>query len=246
MKSQGQSAATEQREQRPGQPGAMQGHGRSATTGQTEHRLGQPGAMQGQAQGLSASDRSIASVNLSPDQSTRLHEAITGGDVRRVNHVDFALSAGTRIPGGVGIYPIPDSIAEIVPQYRGFDYIVAEDELVIVDPGTREIVAVQSAGPGRFGSEQRTGRSVGLTTLSPGQKTRLHGIISGGNIQHVNRVDFPLTVGTRVPDTMTLYNVPESIVDVLPQYRDFEYIVVWNELVIIDPDTLNIVAVLPA
>jgi hypothetical protein len=95
-------------------------------------------------------------------------------------------------------------------------------------------------------AQERSGRSVGSTTLSSDQKTRLHGIITGGNIQRANHVDFPLTVGTHVPDTVTLYDVPETIVDILPQYRDFEYIVVGDELVIIDPDTLDIVAVLPA
>jgi hypothetical protein len=30
----------------------------------------------------------------------------------------------------------------IVPQYRGFDYLLVEDEIVIVDPRTLEIVAV--------------------------------------------------------------------------------------------------------
>jgi len=61
----------------------------------------------------------------------------------------------------------------------------------------------------------------------------------------LNRVDFPLSVGTRVPDTVTLYDVPETIVDILPQYRDFEYIVVGDDLIIINPNTLAIVAVLP-
>jgi hypothetical protein len=49
-----------------------------------------------------------------------------------------------------------------------------------------------------------------------------------------------------VPDTVTFYDVPETIVDILPQYRGFEYIVVRDELVVVDPDTLEIVAVLPA
>jgi hypothetical protein len=49
-----------------------------------------------------------------------------------------------------------------------------------------------------------------------------------------------------VPDTVTFYDVPETIVDILPQYRGFEYIVVRDVLVIVDPDTLEIVAVLPA
>jgi hypothetical protein len=81
--------------------------------------------------------------------------------------------------------------------------------------------------------------------LSPGQKTRLHEIIAGGNLQRVNHADFALSAGTRVPNTVRLYDVPATIVDILPQYSGFEYVVVRDELVIIDPETLVIVAVLP-
>ena len=35
-----------------------------------------------------------------------------------------------------------EEIVRIVPQYRGFDYLLVEDEIVIVDPSTLEIVAV--------------------------------------------------------------------------------------------------------
>jgi len=49
-----------------------------------------------------------------------------------------------------------------------------------------------------------------------------------------------------VPDTVTFYDLPETIVDIVPEYRGFDYIVVRDELVIIDPDTLEIVAILPA
>jgi hypothetical protein len=37
---------------------------------------------------------------------------------------------------------LPSEIVQIVPQYRGFDYFLVEDEIVIVDPHTLEIVAV--------------------------------------------------------------------------------------------------------
>ena len=39
-------------------------------------------------------------------------------------------------------YPLPVEIVEIVPQYRGFYYIVVEDEIIIIAPTTREIVTV--------------------------------------------------------------------------------------------------------
>jgi Protein of unknown function (DUF1236) len=103
----------------------------------------------------------------------------------------------------------------------------------------------RSGGAVQGSAQERSGRSVGSATLSPDQKTRLHGIITGGNVRRIDEVDFALAVGTRVPNTVTFYDVPDTIVDILPQYRGFEYIIVRDDLVIIDPETLEIVAVLP-
>ncbi len=236
---QGRSGAIEENEHRSGQSGAMrsQAQGRSGAVQGKEHRSGQSGAVQGSAQGRSAA------TALTADQKTKLRDTIDRGDIRRVDHVDFSLSVGIRVPRTASIYDVPETIVDIVPQYRGFKYIAVRDELAIIDPGTLEIVAVL---PTQDSAEERSGRSVGSTALSPDQKTRLHGIITGGDIRRIDNADFALSVGTRVPNTVTFYDLPETIVDIVPEYRGDEYIVVGDQLVIIDPETLEILAVLPA
>ncbi len=150
---QGRPGAIEEKERRSGQSGAIPGpaQGRSGAVEEKGHRSSQSGAMQSPAQGRAASEqnkggvteqRSATSVNLSSDQRTRLHQTIIGADVRRVDHVDFSLSIGTRIPGTLRVYEVPESIVLIVPQYRGFEYIVVGDDLLIIDPRTLEIIAV--------------------------------------------------------------------------------------------------------
>ena len=120
--------------------GALQGpaQGRSGAVEEKERRSGQADAVQGPPEGRSG--RSVGSATLSPDQKTRLHEVITGENVQRVNHADFALSVGTRVPNTVTFYDVPDTIVDILPQYRGFEYIIVRDDLVIIDPETLEIV----------------------------------------------------------------------------------------------------------
>src|SRR3984893_4294030 len=186
------SGAIEEKERRSGQSGEMQG--------QTQKRSG---AVQGSAQGRSGG--SVGSPTLSTDQRTKLRDTIASGDVHRVGLVNFSLSVGTRVPGTARIYDVPESIADIVPEYRGFKYFAVSDELVIIDPGTRAIAAVL---PVHGSAQGRSGRSVGSTTLSSDQKSRLHGIISDGNIRRIDEADFPLSVGTRLPDTVEVYDVP--------------------------------------
>lgn len=38
--------------------------------------------------------------------------------------------------------PLPASIIEIHPAWHGYDYVVGEDEVIIVQPHTRKIVEI--------------------------------------------------------------------------------------------------------
>jgi hypothetical protein len=127
------------------QPRAMEkapSQGRSAAEGKMEKGSGQPGAMQPDM-GKPMEHRSVTTLSL--EQRTKLHQAITTGNIQRADHVNFSLAVGTRVPDSVRIYDVPRSIAEIIPEYRGFKYIVVQGELIIVDPGTLEVVAVLPA-----------------------------------------------------------------------------------------------------
>jgi hypothetical protein len=110
-------------------------------------------------------------------------------------------------------------------------------------PGAR-----QPESQGRVGSEQSKGGTTeqrSVTNLSSEQRTRLHQVIATGNIHRADNVNFSLAVGTVVPQTVRVYDAPETIVEILPQCRGFKYIVVQSELIIVDPNSLEIVAILP-
>jgi hypothetical protein len=105
----------------------------------------QPGGAQPGRPGEAREQRSVSaakSVNVTPDQRTRIHSAIANERGARLDRVDFTVAVGTRIPRTVQVRPVSEDIVRIVPQYRGFDFIVVRDELLIVDPDTLEIVAV--------------------------------------------------------------------------------------------------------
>jgi hypothetical protein len=84
--------------------------------------------------------------------------------------------------------------------------------------------------------------------LSPEQRSKIHQVIvSDRNAPRVTNVDFQLNVGARVPrDKVKLARVPSTIVEIQPAWRDFEYFLVGDQIVIVNPRTLEIVAVVPA
>jgi len=95
--------------------------------------------MQGKASG--------ANVQLSEQQRTQIRETVIHAQgAPRVGSVNFDVTVGTVIPrDSIQIVPVPETLVQIEPVWRGFLYFVYEDEVVIVNPGDMTIVAVLPA-----------------------------------------------------------------------------------------------------
>jgi len=84
------------------------------------------------------------------------------------------------------------------------------------------------------------------TALSSEQHTKIRDTLRGGKAEHLTNVPFAVTVGGVIPGSVHLYVLPVSIAEYAPEYRDYEYILVGDEILIVDPQTLTIVAVIAA
>ena len=60
-------------------------------------------------------------------------------------HLNISVHVGTRVPESVHFYPLPVEVVEIYPEWRGYDYILVGDEILVIDPRTHEIVAILDA-----------------------------------------------------------------------------------------------------
>ena len=97
--------------------------------------------------------------------------------------------------------------------------------------------------PGPAGNQAKSGPPA---TLSPEQHAKMWETLRGEKTERLTDVHFSIKVGEAVPGTVRLYQLPVSIVEYAPQYRDYEYILVGDEILIVDPRTLRIVAVIAA
>jgi hypothetical protein len=128
-----------------------QDNDRAGTQERTQERTGQDQdrgkAVPGQAQQNGTSGRAGgASVQLSQDQRTKIKDVIVRDrNVARVNGANFSVSVGARVPRDVHIAVLPPEVVTIVPEYRGFEYVLVGDQLLIIDPNTLEIVAILPA-----------------------------------------------------------------------------------------------------
>jgi Protein of unknown function (DUF1236) len=82
--------------------------------------------------------------------------------------------------------------------------------------------------------------------LSTEQHAKIRDTLRSGSAERLTNVQFSTTVGEVIPRTVHLYSLPISIVEYAPQYRDYEYILVGDEILIVDPRTLRIIAVIAA
>src|SRR5437762_11921360 len=81
--------------------------------------------------------------------------------------------------------------------------------------------------------EDRGGRSG--VRISEEQRTRIHSLLLSdrSRLHRLDRADFAVRVGARVPRTVEFFDLPSDIVEVIPTYRRYKYILVGDELVIV-------------
>jgi hypothetical protein len=84
----------------------------------------------------------------------------------------------------------------------------------------------------------------GAVNLTSEQRSRLHDIFVGAHGPRLGNANFDLAVGHRVPRSVRFVPVPEAVYGIEPAWRGYDYFEVADEIVIIDPVTLEIVAVI--
>jgi hypothetical protein len=86
-----------------------------------------------------------ASGNLTAEQRTKISTTIKKTNVRPVTNVNFNISVGTVVPRSVTLHPLPATIVEVYPAWRGYRFVLVADEIIIIEPSTYKIVAVIDA-----------------------------------------------------------------------------------------------------
>jgi hypothetical protein len=99
----------------------------------------------GAAKSATTTGQAGAGAKLSTEQRTKITTVIKSQNVRPVTNVNFSISIGTHVPRNVGFHPLPAEIVTIYPDWRGYEFFLVNDQIVVVNPRTLEIVAVIDA-----------------------------------------------------------------------------------------------------
>ena len=84
------------------------------------------------------------SANLSTEQRTKITTIIRQNKVEPA-HLNVSVRVGTRVPESVRFYPLPAEVFVVYPEWRGYNYILVGDQILVINPRTHEIVAILEA-----------------------------------------------------------------------------------------------------
>ena len=131
-------------------PAAKNAEGKTELKASESKPAAQPNVAQAPATKPAISGQGSAatsgSANLTPEQRSKIATVIKQQKVAPAKDVNFSISIGTRVPQTVRHYPLPAQVWDAPSHsWRGYDYIVVGDQILVVDPRTFEIVAVLDA-----------------------------------------------------------------------------------------------------
>ena len=106
--------------------------------------------------------------------------------------------------------------------------------------------ASDSKSPDSKAAGTTTGQAGAGAKMSAEQRTTVRAAITKQNVKPVTNVNFSISIGTRVPRTVSFYPLPTEVITIYPSWRGYQFFRVGNEIIVVNPRTLEIVAVLEA
>jgi hypothetical protein len=186
-------------------------------------------------------DKQGARVQVSEEKRSGVRDRLgkEGGRVDRVNRtsINVSINVGSRLPRSVRLHTLPVTIVSFAPEYRGYSYIVLEDETIcIVDSSTYTIIDVIPAGSQRA---DRPGRT--HLTLSQEDMRFIYRTVPKSRTANVR---VRLALGAEVPRDVELIEFPADVIERVPDVRRYRYIVTENDIVLVDPDDHQVALVI--
>ena len=190
----------------------------------------------------STRDRASTSLNvdINETQRTRIASAISSVNVRPVN-VNFRVATGVVVPRTVTLHTLPPTIVEIVPQFRGYSYFVTREQIVIVEPRRKTIVAVLPAGGTARAQAPAASRASFTEQHREVIRSRASSLRSTAT---VGSAPSRIVVEQEVPATIELEEFPTEIVTEVPVVRSYRYFVQDNDVFVVDPVERRVIEII--
>jgi hypothetical protein len=199
----------------------------------------QQGQSSGQTTDQTTRRGTTFAATVNDQQRTQIVERLRRDRSVSNQNINIQVNIGERLPPRVRARPLPPDIVRIAPQYRGYQYTVIEDEVIIVHPRTHEVVDVIREPGSTIETTSRVGRERFVFTREQRETLK----------QAARRMTTAPVSGSPsapMPDSscLTLQPVPEELVRTSPELGSYRYLAIGDQVVLVDPRVQKIVEVI--
>ncbi len=86
-------------------------------------------------------------LELTPAQRLTVYQSISQTHKNNAAPTGFRVSVGAHIPDTIELKPLSDTLVQMVPGAKKYSVAMIEKQVVLVDPQTRQVVAVVTQEP---------------------------------------------------------------------------------------------------
>src|SRR5260221_563684 len=104
-----------------------------------------PAAKPGQAEMNKRDDMKRGADVKGKDQKTQIRTSVLqSSSAPKVSRssINFNISVGTVVPRSIHFVTVPETLVRIHPAWRGYSYFIVDEEIIIVDARTLQIIAI--------------------------------------------------------------------------------------------------------
>ena len=192
-------------------------------------------------------------VQLSDEQRTRIatrfSERLDRRNVRPLSRSQISVSVGATLSRSVRFYAVPRDVVTIYPQFRNHQFVVVEDEIVIVEPRSRRVVALLPMSGERRAARASTRETIGTAPagarprLTPQVREEIRTIVMREPACRLEqRIEFALFIP--IPRTVQVCELPAQVVTGTPELSRYRYVVRGDEIALVDPDEYRVIEVI--
>ena len=81
-------------------------------------------------------------LSLTPAQRLAIYQSATQTQKNSAAPTGFRVTVGAHVPASVELKPLSETLAKVAPQAKDFSVGMIEKQVILVDPGNRQVVAV--------------------------------------------------------------------------------------------------------
>jgi len=163
---------------------------------------------------------------------------------------DVPATVGATVPGWIQVYGVPAEIVAIYPDFAGEQFVVIGDDIVVIEPVTRRIVAMISRTSNTAVLETQPSTTGVAVALPPEERVRLtrsqiatiRTVLRDRSCRYERPAGF--FIGSVVPTTAPVCAFPDRVVAAVPDIADYRFITRRNAVVVVDPADGRVVTVL--